>query len=75
VQLAGRRLQISARNLAAVGVQHSPSRGFLGGIQISYTGNQYLDMLNTALSGGFASFGLNAGYRTRHWEFRVDGAI
>jgi iron complex outermembrane receptor protein len=73
VQLSGRRLQMSARNLAAVGVQYSPLRGFLGGIEISYTGNQYLDMLNTALAGGFATFGLNAGYRTRHWELRVDG--
>jgi iron complex outermembrane receptor protein len=74
VQLAGRRLQVSARNLAAVGMQYSPSRGFLGGIEINYTGNQYLDMLNTALAGGFATVGLNAGYRMRHWELRVDGS-
>lgn len=73
VQLAGRRLQMSARNLAAVGIQYNPLHGFLGGAEISYTGNQYLDMLNTALAGGFATFGLNAGYRTRHWELRVDG--
>ena len=31
-------------------------------------------MLNTAFAGGFATFGLNAGYRTRHWELRVDGS-
>ncbi len=74
VQLAGKRLQMSARNLAAVGVQYSPSHGFLGGVEISYTGNQYLDMLNTALAGGFSTFGVNAGYRTRHWELRVDGS-
>lgn len=74
VQLAGRRLQMSARNLSAVGVQYSPSRGFLGGIEISYTGSQYLNMLNTALAGGFATLGLNAGYRTPHWELRVDGS-
>jgi outer membrane receptor protein involved in Fe transport len=74
VQLAGKRLQMSARNLAALGVQYSPTHGFLGGIEINYTGNQYLDMLNTALAGGFATFGLNAGYRTRHWELRVDAS-
>ena len=74
VQLAGRRLQMSARNLAAAGVQYNPLHGFLGGAEISYTGNQYLDMLNTALAGGFATFGLNAGYRTRHWELRIDGS-
>jgi outer membrane receptor protein involved in Fe transport len=72
VQLTGKRLQMSARNLAAVGVQYSPSHGFLGGLEVNYTGNQYLDMLNTALAGGFATFSLNAGYRTRHWELRVD---
>jgi iron complex outermembrane receptor protein len=74
VQLAGRRLQMSARNLAAVGVQYSPSRGFLGGVEVNYTGNQYLDMLNTTLAAGFATFGINAGYRTRHWELRVDAS-
>ena len=74
MQLAGRRLQMSARNLASVGVQYSPARGFTGGAEINYTGNQYLDMLNTALAGGFATFGLNAGYRTHHWELRVDGS-
>ena len=74
VQLSGRRLQMSARNLAAVGIQYSPARGFLGGIEISYIGNQYLDMLNTALTGGFANIGLHAGYRTPHWELRVDGS-
>jgi iron complex outermembrane recepter protein len=31
-------------------------------------------MLNTALAGGFATLGLNAGYRTPHWELRVDGS-
>jgi iron complex outermembrane receptor protein len=74
VQLSGRRLQMSARNLAAVRVQYSPAHGFLGGFEINYTGNQYLDMLNTALTGGFANIGLHAGYRTRHWELRVDGS-
>ena len=74
VQLGGKRLQMSARNLAAVGVQYTPAHGFLGGVQINYAGNQYLDMLNTALTRGFASIGMSAGYRTRHWELRVDGS-
>jgi iron complex outermembrane recepter protein len=71
-QLAGHRIEMSARNLAAFGISYSPARGFLGGIEFNYTGSRYLDKRNRALAGGFPSFGLSAGYRTGRWEFRVD---
>ncbi|HEX8925498.1 MAG TPA: hypothetical protein VF786_06870, partial [Terriglobales bacterium] len=63
----------SARNLAAFGVSYSPTRGFLGGVAFNYTGCRYLDKRNKALAGGFPTVDLSAGYRTRRWEFRVDG--
>ena len=72
-QLAGNRIEMSARNLAAFGISYSPARGFLGGIEFNYTGSRYLDKRNHALSEGFPAFGLSAGYRTGRWEFRVDG--
>jgi outer membrane receptor protein involved in Fe transport len=72
-QLAGNRIEMSARNLAAFGISYSPVRGFSGGIEFNYTGSRYLDRRNNVLAGGFPTFGLSAGYRTGRWEFRVDG--
>ena len=72
-QLAGNRIEMSARDLAAFGISYSPSHGFLGGVQFNYTGSRYLDKRNRALAAGFPTIGLSAGYRTGRWEFRVDG--
>ena len=72
-QLAGKRIEMSPANLAAVGIVYSPARGFIGGFDINYTGSRYLNMRNTSLAAGFAAIGLSAGYRTARWEFRVDG--
>jgi iron complex outermembrane recepter protein len=72
-QLAGKRLEMSARHLAAFGVNYAPSRGFLGGAEVTYTGNRFLNKRNTALAGGFVTVGLSAGYRTPRWELRIDG--
>ena len=74
VQLAGKHVEMSARNLAALGVTYSPVRGFGGGIEVSYTGSRYLDKRNTALAAGFASVGLNVAYRTPRWELRADAS-
>lgn len=71
-QLAGKRLEMSARNLAGFGIAYSPIRGFVGGIDVSYTGSRYLTKRNTALAEGFATLGLSAGYRTPRWELHVD---
>jgi outer membrane receptor protein involved in Fe transport len=71
-QLAGDRVEMSARNLAAVGIVYNPLRGIVGGITVNYTGGRYLDKRNTARAQGFASVDLGAGYRARRWELRVD---
>ncbi len=72
-QLAGNRIEMSARDLLAVGIQYSPVRGLNGGFGVNYTGNRYLNMRNTALAGGFATISAGLGYRTQRWELRVDG--
>jgi iron complex outermembrane receptor protein len=72
VQLAGKRLLMSARNLAAFGVNYAPSRGFIAGFEVNYTGSQYLDEINTALAGSFATLNASLGYRAHHWELRLD---
>jgi iron complex outermembrane receptor protein len=72
-QLAGKRLEMSARHLAAVGVSYVPSRGFLGGMEANYTGQRFLSKRNTATAGGFTTLGASAGYRAQRWELRIDG--
>lgn len=71
-QLAGNRLEMSARHLAAFGVMYAPLRGFLAGIDFYYTGSRFLNKRNTALAEGFATIGISAAYRRPRWEIRVD---
>ncbi len=71
-QLAGNRVEMSARNLAGFGIAYVPVRGFVGNVEVNYTGSRFLDKRNRALAGGFASLGLGAGYQTSRWELRVD---
>jgi len=71
-QLAGKRLEMSAHNLAAFGIVYAPERGFLGGVNVYYTGARFLNRRNTAPVDGFATVGLSAGYRRPKWELRVD---
>src|SRR5262249_12495815 len=71
-QLAGKRLEMSARHLAAFGLTYLPLRGFTCGVGLNYTGSRFLNRRNTALAEGFASVDMNAGYRTPRWELRVD---
>jgi iron complex outermembrane recepter protein len=71
-QLAGKRLELSARHLAAFGFMYAPVRGFVGGFEFNYTGSRFLNKRNTALAEGFPTVGISAGYRTPRWELRVD---
>jgi len=71
-QLAGKRLEMSAHDLAAFGVVYAQERGFLGSVNVYYTGARFLNRRNTAPANGFTTIGLNAGYRTPKWELRVD---
>ncbi len=71
-QLAGNRLEMSARHLAAFGITYAPSRGFLAGLDLNYTGSHFLNKRNTAPAEGYATVGIVVGYRMPYWEFRVD---
>lgn len=72
-QLAGKKLEMSPRHLAAFGVIYTPARGVFGGVEMNYTGSRFLNKRNTALADGFATVGFGIGYRTPRWEVRVDG--
>jgi iron complex outermembrane receptor protein len=71
-QLAGKRLEMSARHLAAFGVTYAPPRGLLAGLELNYTGSYFLNMRNTAPAEGYATVGAVIGYRMPRWELRVD---
>jgi iron complex outermembrane receptor protein len=72
VQLAGKRIEMSANHLASASLFYMPLRGFLGGVSMNYTGSRFLNKRNTALAEGFATVDLSAGYRTPRWEIRLD---
>jgi iron complex outermembrane receptor protein len=72
-QLAGRRIEMSARHLASAGVVRAPARGVLAGIEVGYVGSRYLNKRNTALADGYGTLGVMAGWRTPRWEVRFDG--
>ncbi len=72
-QLAGKRIEMSARHLASVGVLRAPARGVLAGIEVGYVGSRYLNMRNTALADGYGTLGLMAGWRAQRWDVRLDG--
>jgi iron complex outermembrane receptor protein len=73
-QLAGKRLEMSAHNLAGFGIFYAPERGFVGGANVYYTGARFLNRRNTAPVDGFATVNFGAGYRTPRWELRLDAA-
>jgi outer membrane receptor protein involved in Fe transport len=72
IQLAGKRLELSARHLASGGVLLAPPRGLLAGLEVSYVGSRYLNKRNTALADGYATVDLMAGWRMKNWDLRLD---
>ncbi len=72
-QLAGNRLEMSARHLVSGGIVYAPERGFTAGVEARYVGSRYLNKRNTAPAGGFTTLGAGIGYRFDRWEIRADG--
>ena len=72
-QLAGNRVEMSARHLMSAGVTFAPEQGFTANANINYVGDRYLNMRNTALAPGFTTFDAGVGYRFGQMEFRIDG--
>ena len=72
-QLAGKRFEMSAKQIASAGLMYAPERGFVASVGLNYTGDRYLNKRNTALAPSFTTFDAGAGYRTGKIEFRLDG--
>ncbi len=72
-QLGGKRVEMSAKQLWSAGLSFSPEKGLIASGNVNYMGDRYLNMRNTALAQGFATFDAGIGYRTALAEFRIDG--
>jgi len=72
-QLAGKRLEMSARHLFSAGLLHAPEHGILGSVQFNWVGSRYLNKRNTALADAYGTVSAGLGYRADKWEVRLDG--
>jgi len=73
VQLAGNRLQLSARHLASAGLVYAPAHGLFGSVAVDYTGSRVLDEQNEILAPAYTTWSAGLGYRAGPWELRLDG--
>jgi iron complex outermembrane receptor protein len=71
-QLAGKKLEMSPDNLAAVGLVYGPSKGPIGSFVLNYIGDRFLNKRNTALAKSFVTVGLGVGYRFGRNTVRLD---
>ena len=72
-QLAGNRVEMSARHLASAGLTYAPESGLIVYTSANYTGDRYLNKRNTALADPFTTVDAGVGFRANRLEFRVDG--
>src|SRR5262249_11169353 len=72
-QLAGNRVEMSARHLFSAGVILSQASGLIGDAVVRHVGDRYLNKRNTALAAPHATVDVGGGYRWDRWELRLDG--
>ncbi|HKN47085.1 MAG TPA: TonB-dependent receptor, partial [Candidatus Polarisedimenticolia bacterium] len=72
-QLAGRRLEMSAPNMASTGLTFGRGEGWQGFAQASWVGSRFLDRQNTAVAPGYLTWDAGLGYRFGEFEVRLDG--
>ena len=72
-QLAGKRFEMSPRDVAALNGSYAMTNGVSAWASLHYTGSRYLNKRNTALASGFTEVGAGVGYRASFGEIRVDG--
>lgn len=72
-QLAGKRFEMSAKELYAVGVTWAPAEGIFASANLNHVGDRYLNKRNTALAPAFSTYDAGVGYRAGRWEVRLDG--
>ncbi len=72
-QLAGKQLEMSPKELAALGVIYAPAEGFNAAATWNFVGERFLNKRNTALAKEFSTWNAGVGYRFSRYEVRLDG--
>lgn len=71
-QLAGKRVEMSARHLFSGGLIVAPEKGVVADLVVKHTGQRFLNKRNTAPAAGFNAIDLGFGYRLTTVEIRLD---
>jgi iron complex outermembrane receptor protein len=72
-RLDGNRIEMSPRNLGALGLVYAPASGLGGNVVVNYVGERYLNKRNTALAEDFTTWSAGLSYRHGKWDVRLDG--
>jgi len=72
-QLAGKRFEMSAKQLYSGGITYAPADGFNANASLNYIGDRFLNKRNTAPAKGFSTYDAGVGFRMGRWEARLDG--
>jgi outer membrane receptor protein involved in Fe transport len=73
VDVAGKELPLSPRQLASGGILYQPPQGFESTLVATYVGRRFLDEENIALVGGYTRLDASLGYRFGHYELALEG--
>ena len=73
VDVAGRNLPLSPRQLAAAGLLYQPPQGCAATLVLTYVGRRYLDEENLAPVGGYTRLDATLGWRFGHYEVALEG--
>ena len=72
-QLAGKRLEMSARDMAAGEVLFGKSSGWQGSARADWVGSRFLNKRNTSTAPDYITWSAGIGYRLQNVEIRLDG--
>jgi iron complex outermembrane receptor protein len=72
-QLAGKRLEMSARNMAATEVLLGKGTGWQGSARANWVGSRFLNKRNTSVAPDYITWSAGVGYRLHDVEIRLDG--
>jgi iron complex outermembrane receptor protein len=72
-QLRGKRLEMSARNMAATEFIVGKSTGWRGSARANWVGSRFLNKRNTAVAPDYITWSAGIGYALQNVEIRLDG--
>ena len=73
-QLAGKRLELSPKDLATGIITYAPAIGFQASATLRYVGSRFLDKTNTVKAGAYATLDARAGWKfAKGWGVFVEG--